>query len=107
MMKVSQNTNETNGPHKRLYRVISVVEHGSLVQNLGCFKSMSSLTNNYSVSWLYFGLNVPPKGKVIWKRGIGLSREVYNIPRLHLPCLSSKKLDHDQTSDLWFTRLAT
>ena len=38
---------ETNGPHKRLYTVISVVEHGSLVQNLGCFKSMSSLTTNY------------------------------------------------------------
>ena len=28
----------------------------------------------------------------------------FNIPRLHLPCLSSKKLDHDQTSDLWFTK---
>ena len=68
MMKVSQNTNETNGPHKRLYTVISVVEHGSLVQNLGCFKSMSSLTTNYSVSSVIFW--------VIWKRGIGLSREV-------------------------------
>ena len=77
MMNVSQNTNETNGPHKRLYTVISVVEHGSLVQNLGCFKSMSSLTTNYSVSSVIFWvINVPPKGKVIWKRGIGLSREV-------------------------------
>ena len=61
MMKVSQNTNETNGPHKRLYTVISVVEHGSLVQNLGCFKSMSSLTTNYSVSSVIFWVKCPTK----------------------------------------------
>ena len=45
MMKVSQNTNEINGPHKRLYTVISVVEHGSWVQNLDCFKSYVIVNN--------------------------------------------------------------
>ena len=72
MMKVSQNTNKTIGPHKRLYMVISVVEHGSWVQNLGCFKSYA-IVNNQLFSQFDYSLG---KGKVTWKRDIGLSWEV-------------------------------
>ena len=107
MMNVSQNTNETNGPHKRLYTVISVVEHGSWVQNLGCFKSYV-IVNNQLFSQFDYILGLMSHQKV---RSYGNGTLVYlgkfNIPRLHLPGLSCKKLDHDQTSDPKFTRLAT
>ena len=53
---------------------------------------------------LYFGFNVPPKGKVIWKRDIGFSREVYIYLVYHL---RSSIMIKPATSGLQASDLAT